>query len=194
MKIFGYYFNVVELIIAINFLAFILTLIMPKFMISNFGLVPVAFVEKPWTLITSIFLHGSFDHIFANMITLFFFGFYLHSLIGEREFLKIYFLGGLAGSFLYLVLNYSSSIPAIGASGAIFSVGAALAVLRPNQPVLLFFFIPMRLWTAIFLGFIILSFIPGVAWQGHLGGLIIGLIFGNMLKEKSREVYIIREF
>lgn len=187
MKIFGQYFDVVETLIALNVLLFFISLFAPNFTISNFGLIPSLVLERPWTLITSMFLHDPFffPHIFANMFTLFFFGMYLERLIGEKKFLEVYFLGGIFGGILFVLLSQPYSI-AIGASGAIFAIGGTLAVLRPNLQVIVFPLpTPMPLWIAIILGFLFLSFIPGVAWEGHLGGLILGLMYGYHLRKKE---------
>jgi membrane associated rhomboid family serine protease len=185
MRFFGYYLGVVETLIALNVLVFIITILSPEFIIVNFGLQPLSFLERPWIILTSMFLHGSFYHILANMMTLFFFGLYLERLVGEKEFLKIYFFGGIAGGILFLLLAPAHAI-AVGASGAIFAIGGALAVLRPHLQVVIFPFpVPISLWIAVIGGFFFLSVIPGVAWQGHLGGLLIGLIFGYYHKKKE---------
>ncbi len=185
MRFFGFNLGVVETLIAVNVIVFIVTIASPELIFFNFGLQPASFLETPWTIITSMFVHGGFYHIFANMMTLFFFGLYLSSLLGEKDFLKIYFLGGIAGGILFILLASPNSI-AVGASGAVFAVGGALAALRPHLKVIVFPLpIPISLWVAIAGGFIILSFLPGIAWQGHLGGLLVGLIFGYLEKKKE---------
>lgn len=185
MKFFGYSLGAVEMLISLNVILFLVSISSQDFVISNFGLLPSSTLERPWTLITSMFLHADFGHLFANMLTLFFFGLYVEQLAGEKEFLKIYFLGGLAGSLFFVLLAYDSPIPAVGASGAIFAIGGTLAVLRPHLQVIVFPIpVPISLWIAILLGFVFLSFISFVAWQAHLGGLIVGLIFGYILKKR----------
>jgi membrane associated rhomboid family serine protease len=74
----------------------------------------------------------------------------------------------------------------VGASGAIFAIGGLIAMMRPTQKVYLYFFIPMPLWVVIALGFGLTVIIPGVAWQAHLGGLIVGLIAGFFLRQRER--------
>lgn len=191
MRILGYSMGATEFLILTNVLVFIFTIIAsPNFIYKNFALMPKAISEQPWTIITSMFMHAGFNHILFNMLTLLFFGLYLERLIGEKNFLILYFIGGILGSIFVILLAPIQSIT-IGASGAIFAVGGTLAVLRPNQTVYLFFAIPMPLWIAVIGGFFILSLNPGISWEGHLGGLISGLIAGYLLKKRvPGETYV----
>lgn len=187
MRVFGSDLGVVEGLIAINVLVFILTLTQPQAIISNFGLKAGEVLERPWIMVTSMFLHGGFYHLFANMMTLFFFGLYLVSLVGEEDFLKIYFMGGLAGGLLFVVLSPGNAL-AVGASGAVFAVGGALAVMRPHLKVIIFPLpIPISLWVAVIGGFFLMALLPQVAWQGHLGGMIVGLLYGQRHKGRERK-------
>ena len=177
--------NPIWLLIGINVVLFIATTISPNLLIS-FGLIPLYALSHPWTLFTSLFLHSSFGHILGNMITLYFFGRNLQALVGARKFLLVYFIGGIVGSLMYVLLAYPVSI-AIGASGAIFAVGGALAMLRPKTKVFILFIpIPVPLWAAVIGGCIIMSFLPNVAWQAHVGGLIFGLIMGYFFRRAER--------
>ena len=179
--------NPVWILIALNVILFVVTLATPS-LIMSFGLAPVGFAERPWTILTSLFLHGSFGHILGNMITLYFFGKYLRLLVGSSKFLLVYFIGGILGGILYILLAPPLSI-AIGASGAVFALGGALAVMRPKLRVLVFPIpVPMPLWAAVVGGFIIISFLPNVAWQAHLGGLAFGVIGGYFFRRKERLV------
>lgn len=161
-------------------------------LIDLFGLQPIMFLGRPWTIVTSMFIHSPFPsiwHILANMLTLYFFGSYLARLIGERSLLIIYFLGGILGNILYMLLASPYSI-AIGASGAIFAVAGALTVMRPKETVFIFPIpVPIPLWVAVIGGFLVLSFAPLVAWQAHLGGLVFGLIAGYFFRSKGRRFY-----
>ena len=119
------------------------------------------------------------------MFTLFFFGNYLQGLIGSRDLLKLYFVGGIFGNILVISLATSDSI-AVGASGAIFALGGTLSVLRPNLKVFIIPFpVPIPLWIAVIGGFLVLSLMPFISWQAHLGGLIAGLISGYYFKKKG---------
>ncbi|MDD4898888.1 MAG: rhomboid family intramembrane serine protease, partial [Methanocellales archaeon] len=78
---------------------------------------------------------------------------------------------------------------AVGASGAIFALGGTLSVLRPNLKVFIIPFpIPIPLWIAVIGGFLVLSLMPSISWQAHLGGLIAGLVFGYYFKNKKNGV------
>jgi membrane associated rhomboid family serine protease len=155
-----------------------------------FALTPSLFLKQPWTIFTSMFLHAGWWHIFGNMFTLYFFGSFLARLIGERRLLYVYFIGGLMGSVLYILLG-SPNIPAVGASGAIFALAGALTILAPRLKVFIFPLpVPIPLWVAVIGGFLLLSFMPMVAWQAHLGGLLVGLAAGLFFRRKIR--YYIR--
>lgn len=183
----GFNVNAVWFLVGINLILFIATTFNDD-LFWRLGLQPGYFTEEPWTIVTSMFIHDGFFHIFGNMITLYFFGTYLCSLLGDARFLIIYFLGGLVGGALCIL--YALYAPGtnplidpyvtyIGASGAVFAVGGALAVLRPNTKVIVFPIpAPLPLWIAVIGGFIIISLFPNVAWQAHLGGLVVGLIAG----------------
>ena len=155
-------------------------------LISTLGLRPDAIGSQPWSIITSMFVHAGLWHIFANMLALFFFGSYLARLIGDRNFLILYFAGGILGSLFFLFLG-PANVTAVGASGAIFALGGALTILQPNLRVFVFPIpAPMPLWIAIIGGFAILSLVPNVAWQAHLGGLVFGAGFAYYLKTRRR--------
>ena len=172
-------------LIGINLLLFIVTSIVPTVLLY-LGLIPVIISDRPWTIITSIFLHGGIWHILANMITLYFFGGYLCVLLGWKRFLIVFFLGGILGNVLYLLLGEPFSI-AIGASGAVFALGGVLSVMRPRLRVFVFPIpIPLPLWVAVIGGFLIISFFPDVAWQAHLGGLVSGLAIGYFFRKRER--------
>ena len=170
-------------LIAANLVLFIATLASPD-LIYTLGLQPAIWLERPWTLLTNLFIHGSMWHIAANMLTLYFFGRYLSMMIGDARFLTIYFLGGIIGNFFYILLEPSGPT-AIGASGAIFAVAGVLTVMAPKLRVFVFPIpAPLPLWVAVIGGFVILSFFPNVAWQAHLGGLALGLVAGYFLKSR----------
>jgi len=174
-------------LITINVLVFIFTSVRPD-MRSFLGLLPYPYFSiQPWAIITHMFIHANFWHILCNMISLYFLGSFLLRLIGEGKFLIVYFLGGLIGGLFYVFVSPPPfPIPAVGASGAIFALGGALAMMAPKLPVFMFFIpIPVPLWIAIIV-FLLISFVPGIAWQAHLGGLLLGLGAGYYYKKKRR--------
>jgi membrane associated rhomboid family serine protease len=185
-------------IIILCFLVYIAT-ILPRFLdfldynlVALLGLQTAAFIHMPWTIVTNLFVHGSIWHLLVNMLTLYFFGTFLLRLVGIRTFLIVYFLGGIMGNIFFMLSAFfwffaSPYSIVIGASGAIFALGGTLAVLTPKLRVFVFPIpVPMPLWVAVIGGFVILSFIGGVAWQGHLGGLVLGLIAGFILRKRVR--------
>ncbi len=165
-------------------------------LIVNLGLWSPAeiFFEYPWGIVTSMFVHEGFFHLFANMITLFFFGSFLNRLIGSRWLLLVYLGGGILGNIFFVLLGtlLNPDLPAlaIGASGAVFALGGALAVMQPNLRVFIFPIpAPIPLWVAVIGGFVILSFLPNIAWEAHLGGLLLGLVAGYLFKGRRRYRY-----
>ncbi|RLI85694.1 MAG: rhomboid family intramembrane serine protease, partial [Archaeoglobales archaeon] len=158
---------------------------------------PSMILKMPWQIVTSIFVHADFWHLFINMFVLFLFGSELERRLGEKRYLKIFFLSGLAGSFAYLVYALSTYpfIPAMGASAAIFGVMGALAMISPNIRVIIFPFpFPVSIKFAILLfAFIDLILLPfsyrtGVAHVAHLAGLLVGLYLGK--KYRVRFFYV----
>ena len=149
------------------------------------GLIPYYFTERPWTVITAMFIHADFWHFFINMLTLFFFGRTLANFVGQNRLMLVYFIGGIAGNLLFLLLGDSLSA-AVGASGAVYAVAGALTMIAPKIRVLLYFIVPVPLWVVVLIFFVVWSFVPGVAWQAHIGGLIVGLIAGYFFRKRSR--------
>ena len=176
--------NPALVLIVINIVFFIATLVRED-IITRLGLAPFLFSERPWTLLTAMFVHSGFWHLFGNMITLYFFGTFLVRFIGNNWFLLVYFVGGIAGNALYLWLGEPFSL-AIGASGAIYAVAGALVVLMPRLTVRLYLVLPVPLWVVVLVFFVIWSFVPGVAWQAHLGGLVVGLVAGFFFRRRIR--------
>ncbi|MGA8849114.1 MAG: rhomboid family intramembrane serine protease [Dehalococcoidia bacterium] len=186
--------NALWFLIALNVLIFVVELMVGGYPITVtnpvvllLGLNTAQLSQQPWTIITSVFVHGGFAHIIFNMISLYFLGSFFLRAAGERSFLAVFFLGGLAGNLLFVLLAPFSI--GIGASGAIFAIGGALAVMVPKVPVLILPIpVPMPLWVATII-LVFLSFIfAGIAWQAHIGGLLLGLLAGFILK-KRRQIY-----
>lgn len=182
--------NVLWFLIALNVVIFIITLVRPDETIYFLGLTPALLSQHPWTIISSMFVHHPriWTHILFNMISLYFLGSFLIRAAGEKSFLAVFFLGGLAGNILYALLASPFST-GLGASGGIFALGGTLAAMVPRVPVIIFPIpIPMPLWVAILI-FFFLSFLPGIAWQAHVGGLLLGLVAGLIFKRRRRTYY-----
>lgn len=183
----GFTTNAIFILVAANLVLYLVVLAHEE-LVYTLGLEPASWLERPWTMVTNLFVHGGLWHVAANMITLFFFGRFLSALIGEGRFLIIYFLGGIVGNLVYVLLAPPYSI-AIGASGAVFAVGGALTVMRPRLTVFVFPIpAPLPLWVAVVGVFVIISFMPHVGWQAHLGGLVLGLVAGYFFRKKQRMI------
>lgn len=181
--------NSLWVLIGVDIVVFLTTFIRPE-LIVTFGLARATFPGQPWTLLTAIFIHSGFGHILGNMFTLYFFGSYVIALVGETAFLIIYFVGGIIGSLFYLLLALSPFTIVVGASGAIFALGGLLAVMRPKQQVYVIPIpVPIPLWASVIGGFIIVSLLPFVAWEAHLGGLVFGLAAGYYYRRRERRSY-----
>ncbi|NLE08988.1 MAG: rhomboid family intramembrane serine protease [Dehalococcoidales bacterium] len=189
----GFRLGPIGFLILINLILLIVTLIVPRLKF-DLGLAPFMVTSRPWTIITNMFIHDGIWHFFTNMLTLFFFGNYLMRYTGKTGFFVTYFLAGLMGNLFYLGYAQISEATmysvAIGASGAVFGVAGALTVLKPKMTVFIIPIpVPIPLWIAILGGFLLLS-VPGfagnIAWQAHLGGLVLGLIVGLYYRKKPR--------
>ncbi len=182
MKIAGMYLGAVETLITLNIIVFLFT-IANETLFDFFALMPRQIFMEPWTLITSMFTHANFDHLLFNMIGLFFLGSYLERVLGEKRFLRVYFIGGLMGGILTVITAFMGFWPegvrVVGASGAVFAVAGCLAILRPNLQIFIFPIpFPMPLYIAVFGFMFFMSFMPGIAWSGHIGGLVVGALYG----------------
>jgi len=180
-------------IILINVLIFIGIFIRPD-LVSALALSPSSVWGHPWTIITSMFTHYNFTHILFNMWALYFFGSAILRILGVQRFWLLYMIGGIIGSLAYVLLR-DTNAPVIGASGAIFALGGALAVLRPQTKVVFFPIpIPVPLWIGVLTNFVIISLMEimlhlNVAWQAHLGGLIFGAAAGWFYRRRSFNAY-----
>jgi hypothetical protein len=184
----------VSLIILIVLIAVFLVQLSSDAFTDLFIFDPLTATSEPWRFLTSMFLHGDITHIFFNGYALFIFGSVLERRIGLKDYLIIYFGAGFLGGLLYYItylLGIIPPIPALGASGAIYGILGAVAILVPNLTVFMWF-VPMPIryaaiaWFAIeFLGTFDVS--SGIASAAHLGGLIFGLAYAWLIKSVSYE-------
>jgi len=160
----------------------------------NLAFFPAFAFYEPWTFITSIFLHADFLHLFFNLFALFFFGIYLERVIGSGSFAALFILSGIVGNLGYLLTSSDPYIPAIGASGAIYGIIGTLAVIAPSLLVYIYGFIPVPMALAAAIWALIdiagLSMPTGIAHGAHLGGMIVGLIYGAYLRVRVRRVKV----
>jgi membrane associated rhomboid family serine protease len=175
-------------LIAICIVIFIFQLV---FSFDDFYFVPAEAFSKPWTFVTSIFLHAGIEHLFFNMIALLIFGSYLESKTSKKTFLLIFFVSGIVGNFGYMFTTTSQTTPGLGASGAIYGIMGTLAVIEPFATVYISY-MPMPMIMAAFVWALtefLGLFVPSnIARGAHLGGLFFGIIYGLYLRKNARRV------
>ena len=152
--------------------------------LSLFELWPIGSGFWPWQIVTYSFLHGNFNHLFFNMLGLWMFGAELEQIWGRNRFLTFYFASVVSGALTQLLVSWllHSGYPVIGASGGLFGLLLAFAMIFPNRIILLFFVIPMKAKYLVALyglielyqGVYVLN--SGVAHFAHLGGMLGGLL------------------
>jgi membrane associated rhomboid family serine protease len=217
-------------IILVNCIVFLCELLMPEYTLERFfylfGVVPARYthplwaawvgfpVDDYWPFLTSMFLHSGWLHIIGNMWTLWIFGDNVEDRMGPIRFLFFYLLCGIAAGIVHSFTNPDSTVPAVGASGAIAGVLGAYFFLFPFArivvliPVFIFpFFFEMP--AVIYLGFWILTQVfsgtlalatpqqvGGVAWWAHVGGFTTGIILhfffvkrGDAYRRPARDEY-----
>lgn len=150
-----------------------------------------------YPLFTSMFLHGGLMHLLGNMLFLYVFGDNVEDYFGHLGYLIFYLFCGVGSGFIHVLFNLHSSLPAIGASGAISGVMGAYLVLYPRANVLMLFFIFLVPIPAVFvLGYwFVLQFVEGVgalgataaggvAFWAHIGGFLIGVAIAWVAKRR----------
>jgi membrane associated rhomboid family serine protease len=151
------------------------------------------------TLLTSMFIHGGFLHILGNMLYLWVFGNNIEDLLGPVKFLVFYLLCGLAAAGAHILTDPSSTVPTVGASGAVSGVLGAYLIVHPRAKVLTLVFLgifirPMLLPAGLILvlWFVLQIFSGvaslstgiqggGVAWFAHVGGFIAGIVLVKLM-------------
>ncbi len=177
-------------------------------LLENFGVVPAALsLARPWTyitLLTSMFLHGGWFHLISNMWTLFIFGDNVEDRMGPGRYLIFYLTAGLAAGLTHVLFSSGSTIPTIGASGAIAGVLGAYFVLFPNSRVttlIPLFILPwfVDIPALFFIGFWFLTQLAqgltqlgavgdfgGIAWWAHIGGFVVGLLMVRVFVQRPK--------
>jgi len=159
------------------------------------------------SIFTSMFMHGGFMHIAGNMLYLWIFGDNIEDFLGPVKFIIFYLVSGVIAVGVFTLTSWGSTVPLIGASGAIAGVLGAYLVLYPqarvNTLVFFFFITFIRIPAKILLGFwfILQLFyaIPelalggsqgsGVAWFAHVGGFAFGYLYFKLTKKKSNWMF-----
>ncbi len=221
----GYYYDngnnfisqiptVTKNLVAINILMFIATLINENFMVANFAMFyPASPFFKPWQILTHMFMHGGFWHIFFNMYSLLMFGSILERSLGPKKFLIFYFVTGLGAAALHTGVEWMQArvfiangaaqayqallmTPTLGASGAIYGVLIGFAMLYPQAQLMLIFPpIPVKAkWLVVIFAVIeLFSGINGiqasVAHFAHLGGMLFGWLLIRWWRKHGKLYY-----
>ncbi|HLV02384.1 MAG TPA: rhomboid family intramembrane serine protease [Acidobacteriota bacterium] len=153
--------------------------------IRIFGLTPYLVIARLyfWQLVTYLFLHGDLLHILFNMFALWMFGSELERYLGSSEFLKFYFITGVGAGLFSLLFHPFSTIPTIGASGAIYGILMAYGMMFPNRYVYLYFLFPVKVkYFVAVLGLI--AFLSALSASqspvdnfAHLGGMLFAFLY-----------------
>jgi membrane associated rhomboid family serine protease len=194
-----------SLIIGINVAVFILELVGGETFIKQWSMVPAYIVAgHNWiTIFSAMFLHGGLIHILGNMLFLWVFGPEVEDIMGIGRYLIFYLLGGLVATFAQIIVDPSSTIPNLGASGAIAAVMGAFIITYPRDRIrtvlIIGWFIIVRFIPAVFLigfWFLIQLFSEvgglvkmqrgGVAYMAHIGGFIFGMVTVRIFEDRQR--------
>ena len=182
----------VRALVVLNVAAYLLSIVVPALSI-RLGLVPALVVERWWIWqpVTYMFLHGGLFHLLFNMLALWMFGVDLERLWGTRFFLRFYFVAGIGAAATTMLMSllpfgFAESLYAsvtVGASGAIYGLLVAFAMMYPHRPIYLYmlFPIPARIFVLIVGAISFLSSVSesrgGVAHATHLGGIVVGYLY-----------------
>jgi len=174
---------VTQALLLSNVAIFFLGQLLSPGLLSTLALWPIGPEFRPWQIVTYSFLHANFNHLFFNMLGLWMFGSELEHVWGQRRFVIFYFASVVAAALTQLVVNlWLNGGPTLGASGGLFGLLLAFAMIFPNRTILLFFVIPMKAkWLALLYGILELYqgveyTNSGVAHFAHLGGMLGGYL------------------
>lgn len=152
---------------------------------------PPAALIRPWTIVTYMFIHGGLWHIAFNMLALFFFGPQVEARLGSRRFLWLYFVSGISGALLSLIMTPGAAI--VGASGAVFGVMLAFAYFWPDAPIMIWGIIPVPARILVILTTVLALWSGlgggggGIAHFAHLGGYAGAFIYLKLIERRRGE-------
>jgi membrane associated rhomboid family serine protease len=195
---------VTAMIIAVNALTFILELTQGDAFVTQWSVVPADIVAGRHliTVLTALFMHASWSHILGNMVFLWAFGPEIEDTMSSRRYVAFYLVGGLASMLAQIAVDPGSTVPNLGASGAIAAIMGAFLVTYPRD----------QIRTLLFLGwFVRVTFIPaafligfwfltqlldfgvvadvqsgGVAYMAHIAGIIFGAATARLFEDRRR--------
>jgi membrane associated rhomboid family serine protease len=192
-------------LIALNVLFFLVEMGGGDAFINQWSFVPARFLANPLgdfvTIFSSMFMHASWLHLGGNMLYLWIFGDNVEDNFGAVKFLVFYLLCGLGATFLQLVFSLDSSIPNLGASGAIAGVLGAYLIMFPGRPVrvlvgsfitqmsalvVIGFWFVLQLFSGVGAVAAAASDSGGVAYMAHVGGFAAGFVLSFVFRDSSR--------
>ena len=197
---------VTAFIIVVNVFVFLLELMRGDAFVMQWSAIPAQIMsDHHWiTVFTAMFMHGSWSHIIGNMIFLWAFGPEIEDAMGRGRYLLFYLSGGLVAMLAQILADPHSTVPNLGASGAIASVMGGFIVTYPRDRIkaVLFIFIFVRITfipAALLIGFWFLTQLVhagavaqvqtvGVAYLAHVGGFIFGAVTARLFEGSSRIV------
>jgi membrane associated rhomboid family serine protease len=173
------------------------------YFIGKYGLVPAHL--RPTTLVTSMFLHGGWAHIIGNMLFLWAFGKSLEDAMGHSKFLAFYLICGVAAGITHVAINSYTTLPTVGASGAIAGVMGAYLIKFPRATIhslvlIIVFPIMLDIPAALMLVYWFITQLfseygsiartqvgnGGVAYAAHIGGFVTGMILVRFMGARTR--------
>jgi membrane associated rhomboid family serine protease len=192
-------------LIVANIVAFVYLILQPNAdspeLFMSLGLVPERFVADPFnfvlTIFSSMFLHGGLGHLGSNMLSLYIFGDNVEDALGHFRYVLFYLICGISAAFAQVIIDPSSQVPMVGASGAIAGVIGGYLVLYPRAPIIAFnMVLPLWFFIGVFpvvpawlvagefflvnllqgLGSLTIPASGGIAFFAHLGGFVGGLL------------------
>ena len=181
------FFNATLFLIAANVLVFLVTAYAAPGLRAYLWLRPAAVLQANawWQLVSYMFCHANFGHLFFNMLSLYIFGVQLERRMGSGEFLLFYLVSGIGAGLVTMLVNNATGqglVYVVGASGAVFAVLLAFAAFFPDTRIFIFGILPMRAPTAVLVFaaievfFMFTNINSGVAHLAHLAGVLIGYL------------------
>lgn len=150
-----------------------------------------------FALLVSMFMHAGWFHLGGNMLFLWIFGNNVEDHLGPVRYLLFYLLGGIAASIAHIAVEPDSTIPVVGASGAVAAVMGAYVVWFPNAPIRTLIFVMLKdIRAKWWLGFWFISQFwtgadSGVAWMAHVGGFVFGIAIGLLVRQSPRSQAVV---
>jgi len=199
------HFPIVTLsIILLNFIVFLVELAKGDAFVTKWALIPrdISSGHNLITIFTAMFMHASWSHIIGNMIFLWAFAPVIEDAMGPGRYAAFYLLGGVAAALGQVAVSPHSTIPNLGASGAIAAVMGAFLVTFPRDQIrsilVIFFFVTVTYISAVVLigvwfvyqllnvGAVAAAQTGGVAYVAHVSGLVFGAVFARFFEDPNR--------